>query len=311
MTMTSSASAARGLVAFQTEQQTFDIGGVRIGGKPGVRPAVLIGTIFYHGQKILIDEDRGEFQQDAAERLIREQEDYAERTGNPCMFDVVGATPEAMRKNLEYMARTTKAPLLIDGTTTEVRLAGLEYAAHAGIQERVVYNSIQPEVSDEELAAIQKAGVEAALILTYYMQDFTGAGRVQCVKELLPRAQQAGIRKLIIDTCVLDLASFGQAMSAMHDIKDELGLPVGGGVHNALAMWRGLKTKMGPHAKSPCMAAAIAATVAVGADFALYGPVEDAKYVFPAAAMVDTAFSQLAMERGDSPGDGHPRYRIG
>lgn len=309
--MASLSQAAHGLVEFRTAQQTFDIGGVQIGGQPGVRPAVLIGTIFYHGQKILIDEDRGEFQQDAAEQLIREQEDFAQRTGNPCMFDVVGATPEAMRKNLAFMARTTNAPLLIDGTTTDVRLAGLEYAAEAGLQERLVYNSLQPEVSDEELAAIQKSGVKAALILTYYMQDFTGAGRVHCVKELLPRAQQAGLTKLIVDTCVLDLASFGQALSAMHQIKDELGLPVGGGVHNALAMWRGLKTKMGPQAKSPCMAAAIAATVAVGADFVLYGPVEDAKYVFPAAAMVDTAFSQLAMERGEQPVDNHPRYRVG
>lgn len=303
--------AAHGLLQLRAEQQTFDMGGVRIGGKPGVRPAVLIGTIFYHGQKILIDEDHGEFRQDEAERLIHEQEAYAEKTGNPCMFDVVGATPEAMRKNLAYMARTTKAPLLVDGTTTDVRLAGLEYVAQAGLQDRVVYNSIQPEVTDEELAAIQKAGVTSALILTYYMLDFTAAGRVHCVKELLPRIQQAGINKLMVDTCVLDLASFGQALSAMFDIKDELGLPVGGGVHNALAMWRGLKTKMGPHAKDPCMAAVVAATVAIGADFVLYGPVEDAKFVFPAAAMVDTALSQLAMERGDDVPETHPRYRVG
>lgn len=303
--------AERGLLTFQVEQQTFDMGGVKMGGKPGVRPAVLIGTIFYHGQKILIDEDRGVFREDEAEKLIREQEAFAEKTGNPCMFDVVGATPEAMQKNLAYMAKTTTAPLLMDGTTTDVRLAGLEYVAQAGLQHRVVYNSIQPEVSDEELAAIQKAGVESALLLTYYMQDFTGAGRVHCVEELLPRIQQAGVRQLMVDTCVLDLASYGQAMSAMFDIKDRFGLPVGGGVHNALAMWRGLKTKMGPHAKDACMAAVVAATVAVGADFVLYGPVEDAKFVFPAAAMVDTAFSQLAMERGDSIYDDHPRYRVG
>ena len=303
--------AARGLLAFRTEQQTFDMGGVRVGGKPGVRPAVLIGSIFYHGQKILIDENRGEFHQDQALKLIREQEEFSEKTGNPCMFDVVGATPEAMQKNLEFMAGATKAPLLMDGTTTAVRLAGLEYVARAGLQHRIVYNSIQPEIDDDELAAMQKAGVENALILTYYMQDFTATGRVQCVKELLPKCHQYGIRKLMVDTCVLDLASYGQALSAMYDIKDELGLPVGGGVHNALAMWRGLKTKMGPHAKDPCMAAVVAATVAVGADFVLYGPVEDAKFVFPAAAMVDTALSQLAMERGDDLDENHPRYRVG
>ena len=76
-------------------------------------------------------------------------------------------------------------------------------------------------------------------------------------------------------------------------------------------MWRGLKKKMGGQAKDACVASACAASVAVGADFLLYGPVEDAKYVFPAAAMVDTAFSQLAMERGEQPVDNHPRYRVG
>ena len=43
----------------------------------------------------------------------------------------------------------------------------------------------------------------------------------------------------------------------------------------------------------------------------LYGPVEDAPHVFPAAAMMDTALSQLAMERGTRPVEGHPRFRVG
>jgi tetrahydromethanopterin S-methyltransferase subunit H len=59
------------------------------------------------------------------------------------------------------------------------------------------------------------------------------------------------------------------------------------------------------------MAAAAAAAVAMGADFVLYGPLEDAKYVFPAVAMTDTALSQLLMEKGTRPPQSHPRYRIG
>jgi len=58
--------------------------------------------------------------------------------------------------------------------------------AEAGLAHRAVYNSIQPEISDEELRAIQDAGVQAAIVLTYYMQDFTAQGRVQCVRELAP-----------------------------------------------------------------------------------------------------------------------------
>jgi tetrahydromethanopterin S-methyltransferase subunit H len=59
------------------------------------------------------------------------------------------------------------------------------------------------------------------------------------------------------------------------------------------------------------VAAACASSVAIGADFVLYGPVEDAKYIFPAVAMVDTALSQLIMERGGEPVENHPRYRVG
>ena len=131
--------------------------------------------------------------------------------------------------------------------------------------------------------------------------DFTAKGRVQAVRELLPRARTAGVTKLIVDTCVLDLATLGQACSAMHDIKNEFGLPVGGGVHNAVAVWKGLKKKMGDQAVKPCVAAVCASSVAMGADFILYGPVEDAPYVFPAVAMIDTALSQLVMERGEQP----------
>ena len=308
---TEETETARGLLEFTAEQKTFNIGGVRVGGVPGARPTVLVGSAFYHGHKILIDEDRGEFDATEAEKRIRAQDDFAKLTGNPCMLDVVGATPEAIQKHLEFAAGVTSAPLLIDGTTTDVRLAGLEYAVRAGLTDRIVYNSIQPQIDDEELTAIQNAGVTSAVLLTYYLKDFTAKGRVQAVRELLPRLHEAGICNLMVDTCVLDLATLGQALSAMFDIKQEFGLPVGGGVHNAVAVWKGLKTKMGPQAEKPCMASALVMAVAVGADFVLYGPVEDAKYAFPAVAMVDTSLSQLILEKGGRLDKNHPRFRIG
>jgi tetrahydromethanopterin S-methyltransferase subunit H len=306
-----SKKTARGLLEFSTEQQTFEIGGVRVGGRPGAVPTVLIGSIFYHGHDVYTDEDRGEFDADEVHKRVELQDKFAELTGNPCMLDVVGSTPESMERHLEFAATATTSPLLIDGTTTDVRLAGLRYAASVGLADRVVYNSVQPDIKDDELQALSDSGVESAIFLTYSMMDFTAKGRVQAVRDLLPKLNEAGIRKLMVDTCVLDLATMGQALSAMHDIKQEYGLPVGGGVHNAVAVWKGLKTKMGPQAKKPCTASALALSVGVGADFLLYGPVEDAPYAFPAVAMVDTALSQLIVEGGERLDKSHPRYRIG
>ena len=59
----------RGLLRFEADQKTFEFGGVPVGGQPGVRPVVLVGSIFYHGQKIIIDENEGEFRREDAERL--------------------------------------------------------------------------------------------------------------------------------------------------------------------------------------------------------------------------------------------------
>ena len=300
-----------GLLEYGTEQKIFQVGNTRIGGRPGAQPTVLIGTCFYHKHDVVLDADRGEIDEAEAEKRIRLQEDFSQRTGNPCMLDVVGATPEAIVRNLEFAAKTTEMPLLVDGTTAAVRIAGLKYVAEAGIADRIVYNSIQPEITDDEWTALQDAGVESAILLTYYLLDFTAKGRVQAVREILPKATQAGVTNLIVDTCVLDLATLGQACSAMHDIKQEFGLPVGGGVHNAVAVWKGLKTKMGEQAVKPCVAAVCASSVAMGADFILYGPIEDAPYVFPAVAMIDTSLSQLVMERGGKPDENHPRFRIG
>jgi tetrahydromethanopterin S-methyltransferase subunit H len=54
-----------------------------------------------------------------------------------------------------------------------------------------------------------------------------------------------------------------------------------------------------------------AVSAGVGADFILYGPIDDAKVVFPAVAMVDTAYSQLPIEKRIQIPRTHPRYRIG
>jgi tetrahydromethanopterin S-methyltransferase subunit H len=68
---------------------------------------------------------------------------------------------------------------------------------------------------------------------------------------------------------------------------------------------------MGEQAVEPCLASVNAATATVGADFILYGPIEDSKIVFPAVAMVDTANSQTLVEKKIQIPKDHPRYRIG
>jgi tetrahydromethanopterin S-methyltransferase subunit H len=296
---------------FKAEQKIFQIGGVSIGGVPGQRPVVLVGTLFYHGHKIVKDENAGTFDEAAAEALINAQDEMSDKTGNPAMIDVVGASVPVMKKHLEFVADHTKAPLMVDSPSAEMRVLGLSYAKEQGILDRAIYNSINPSSKPDELKAVQASGVTSSVLLAYNMKDFSTAGRTNAIKELVNKRQEFGIEKPLIDTCVLDLPTLGQALRAMFELKDELGFPVGCGAHNAVALWRGLKTKMGEQAVKPCLASVNATSAAVGADFILYGPIDDAKVVFPAVAMVDAAYSQIPLERKIQIPKTHPRYRIG
>ena len=296
---------------FRAEQKIFKIGQVDVGGIPGERPVVLVGTIFHHRHRLVKDENAGTFDEESADKLLKTQDEMSDRTGNPCIVDVVGASVPAMKRHLEFVADHTEAPIMIDGPSAEIRATGLSYADEQGFLDRVIYNSINPTVKPDEVKAVQASRVSSAVFLAYNMKEFSSAGRITAIRELVSKQHDFGISKPLIDTCVLDLPTLGQALHALYELKNELGLPVGCGAHNAIALWRGLKTKMGEEAVKPCVASVNAMAAAVGADFTLYGPIDNAEVVFPAVAMVDAAYSQLPMEKKIQIPKDHPRYRIG
>jgi len=298
------------MLEFRVEQKVFQIGKVSVGGVPGKRPVVLVGSIFYHGHKILKDEMTGEFDKKAAEELINLQDELSDKTGNPCMLDVVAASQEAMMKELDFVASVTKAPILIDSPSANVRIAGIKYAESVGLIDRVVYNSILPEAKASELEEIKQSKIESAVLLAYNAKDFTSKGKMKAISDLITTAEKLGIKKPLIDTCVLDVPTLGSSCKAIYHVKNEWGLPVGAGTHNAVATWKGLKKKLGPQAYIPCTVSAAIMAVSIGADFILYGPIEDAKIFFPSIALVDVAYGQLMLEKGERPPTSHPLFKV-
>jgi tetrahydromethanopterin S-methyltransferase subunit H len=294
-----------------SEQKKFSVGKVNIGGKTGESISVLIGSVFYHRQKSIgFREETGEFNRMECERLINLQEEFSDKTGLPCMLDVVLSSKEWIDQIIDFIASTTEAPILLDGPSAEIRLAALDYAREAGIQDRCVYNSLNPESRKIEYDKIKETRLEAAVLLAYNAKDITSKGRVDAIRQILPKAAESGISKMFLDACVLDVPTLGLAFKAIFDLKNEFGYPAGCGAHNAIDTWKGLKSKMGLEAVKPCAAAANALTIAAGADFILYGPIEDSPVVFAAVAMVNAAFAQLLIEKGRVPPPSHPIFRI-
>ncbi|GAB4248745.1 MAG: tetrahydromethanopterin S-methyltransferase subunit H [Thermoleophilia bacterium] len=291
-----------------------EVAGVRMGGPPGMYPTVLVGSIFYDRHKIVADMKTGVFDEETAERLLREQDAWSARTGNPCMVDVVASSKKAMVRYLDFVLSRTAAPVMVDGSSPEVRMAGVKWAAGEGVIDRVIYNSLSPESTSAEYDVLGECGCRSAVLLSVASDDLSLAGRLNALegeRGLLARAKAAGVDRLLVDPGVIDIPSLGIAAEAMHRIRTIHGLVCGTAAHNALGTWGGLWSgKFGDDAPDVMSAVVSALNTAWAGSFLIYGPLSAARRVFPAVAAVDAAQAQILMEEGVMVDLEHPLFKI-
>jgi tetrahydromethanopterin S-methyltransferase subunit H len=301
---------------FEIEQKVCDIAGVKVGGQPGEYPTVLIGTIFYEGHRIVKDPVEGEFDAERAGLLIDRLGEIAGKTGNPYMLDVVGSATTAIQRYIDFVADATDAPILVDSTSADVKISGVRHAAEIGLLDRIIYNSVTHHVKEEEIKAIRDVGAKSAVILAYNPKNVWPRGRVEILqgtsseRGLLKAAEEAGIENILVDTAVLDVPSIGLAAEAISLVKEEFGLPSGGGPLNAVLEWK-RGEELCDEARDACAVSAVVTMQNAGANFILYGPIGKARVVFPAAAMTDATIAYAARQHGVRPKTKeHPLYKI-
>jgi tetrahydromethanopterin S-methyltransferase subunit H len=302
---------------FTREQQIFEIDRVKVGGQPGQLPTVLIGSIFYSGHRIVTDPRHGRFDRQQAEALLAQEEEVSLQTGNPRIIDVNAEFGEAMLRYIDFIAEKTDSPFLIDSPVAEVSLAALRHVEEVGLTNRAIFNSINPSTKPEELRAISEAGLESAIVLTFNSRRPTIDGRMAILegretgKSLLELSREAGITKPLVDVSVLDVPDPGPVSLTIYLVKKGFGLPAGGGLHNAIGMWRNYKEL---DQTTSLIASSVVNTmpIALGADFLLYGPMRNAIAVFTACALADAyvAYAMRQQYRISPLTREHPLYKI-
>lgn len=303
---------------FEKEQKVFDIAGVKVGGQPGEYPTVLIASIFYDGHGIVSDPMKGEFDKRQAEVLINRVDELSEKTGNPFFVDLVGSTPEALIKYIDFVSGVTECPFLVDGPSEKVRMPAMRHAVQIGLIERAIYNSVDYHMTDEEVRSLKDLDAQNAVIMAFSPKKPWAEGRIDILKGdpgqkgLLRVAEEAGIKNLLIDTAVLDVPSISVATKAIHLVKNEFGLPAGCGPANAVTSWKRVKKgEFGPYAYNVCVGGSGIVTQMMGANFILYGPIELAEAAFPACAMTDSLIAYTAKRLGTTiKTKNHPLYKI-
>lgn len=301
---------------FRKEQTIVEIGDIKIGGQPGELPTVLIGSLFHEGHKIVKDRKLGIFDKRKARRLIEVQQELSDKTGVPCMIDIVAENAEALIKYVDFVSEATDVPFLVNGQEMSVRVAAASHAVELGLQDKAVYNSINYTLNEGEIHAIKETEIKAAIVQAFNPKNPRPEGMISVLEGtrenegLLGGATRAGIEKPLILMPVLDVPSIGFAAQGTHMAKERFGIPTGTAPVGVVGRWKRIE-EYGGDAKRVCRGGAIVIAQVMGADFIIYGSIARARDVFPVCAMTDAMLAYNARTLGIKPlVKNHPLHKI-
>ncbi|GBF33663.1 N5-methyltetrahydromethanopterin:coenzyme M methyltransferase subunit H [Desulfocucumis palustris] len=300
-------------------QSVYQIGNVRIGGNDSQIPSVLIGSIFYMRHKIVKNDQTGEFDELEAAKLIHNCVNLSGKLGIGFMLDVVGTTHKALINYVKFIKKITDAPVLINSTLPETRIAAVKELAEVGMLDNIVYNSINTFSTEEEIKVLAKLPVEAAVVQAYNPKSKKPDGPLKALlgndkmEGLLAVVSKCGIDKIMVDIPTLDMSSVGLIGHSVKIIKEKLDVPVGTAPSNATytSAWLKDRSNVSIEQFRAVDATVNAYLVAKGCNFLFFGPIEGANWVFPACAMVDAVNVYGSRYLGVSPDtESHPMFVV-
>jgi tetrahydromethanopterin S-methyltransferase subunit H len=297
---------------FNTPQNVYELGKVKVGGQPGETPTFLIGSIFWLGQKMVKDANQGIFDAEKAENLINKADTLSDVTGVSLAYDIVGTTEAAFEKYIDFVAKHSEAPLMLDAMSPRTRMKAAELAKNMGLQDRCLYNSVYKGVRDAELEVLKDSGIKMSIVLADNPKDQSLEGKMQVLEEALALADQGGITKPLIDTAIPAFEpSMGTAVRAIPIIKEKFGHPTGLGSGNVVTTMGWVKANFAKEFRYGTRTATNAIMQTMGANWLMFGPIEQADYVFPAVAITDAYVASAMGDLGIRPlEETHPIYKI-
>src|SRR3989304_1195935 len=263
------------MLKFNTKQNVYEVGRVKVGGQPGELPTFLIGSIFWLGQKMVQDANKGIFDAKQAEDIINRMQLQSDISGVPFALDIVGTTEEAFAKYIDFVSTHSEAPLMLDAMSPKTGMAPAGRAKKMGLQDRCLYNSVYKGVTDMELAELKESGIKASIVLADNPKDNSLDGKMKVLEEALDLAEKAGITKPLIDTAIPAFApDMGTAVRAIYFIQEKFGQPTGLGTGNVVTTMGWVKAHFAKEFRKGCVTATNAIMQTVGANWLMFGPAE-------------------------------------
>ncbi len=297
---------------FKTQQKVYELGKVKVGGQPGELPTFLIGSIFWLGQKMVTDANKGVFDAKVAEQIINTCQTQSDKTGVPFALDIVGTTEAAFEKYIDFVPKHTDAPMMLDAMSPRTRMAAATLAKKMGLADNCLYNSVYKGVTDAELANLKDSGIKMSIVLADDPKDTTLEGKMNVIVEALALADKGGITKPLIDTAIPAFEpDMGTAVRTIPIMKEKYGHPVGLGSGNVVTTMGWVKANVAKEFRYGCRTSTNSIMQVAGANWLMIGPAEQAEYVFPAVAVTDSYIGSAAGDLGTRPlEESHPIFKM-
>ncbi|MFP4000838.1 MAG: hypothetical protein ACLFU5_02925 [Thermoplasmata archaeon] len=300
------------MFSYTQEQEYYEIDDKTIGGQPGVNPTLMVGTIFYEDQ---FKDPKGE--KEKAVEFIREQEHLSEKTSIPSLVDIFIYEKGEIEWKIDFALEHIDGVFSLDMPESEVRIEVLDHLEEIGALDRVIYNSLNLGLTEDEMEALDQKTPKGSVILGYNPQKNNTQGRVDIIKNggalmeegLLTIVENAGVEYKFLDTAATPFGEKAcETLRAVPVFKNEFGLPTGCSLHNTVESWKWLTDYEQKDKIFKCLDSSIdSLPVLLGADFIYYGPIENADLAFPNIAMVNKLLAEGAEDyfgmevRGDHP----------
>jgi 5-methyltetrahydrofolate--homocysteine methyltransferase len=253
---------------------------------------LLVGSIFYPKDKLVLNRETGEFKRAEAEAVIGEYVELCTNYGVKCTIDVEGETVEAFQKFLDFVAGIVPRDwaIMADATAKDLRLGVAYWAWQVGLSNRLIINSIDYKSPVDELIHYRDFGV-AGLVAAAF--DVNPGNKIKVAESIMGKLREAGLfnSSILIDLSVLDVPDMAATAALIPEFKARIpsNFLVGFAPANVVPTWKkvdavlkalrekGINDEYMQLVK-PTMRASMAVTAAMFPyiDFILFGPLREA-----------------------------------
>jgi tetrahydromethanopterin S-methyltransferase subunit H len=253
-------------------------------------PPVLIGTMFYQGQRIIDRSDITNFNKEKALKRIDKHVQLSNQYKIPALIEISADTPEAMISYLEFYLDNFKPPFVLGGTL-DARISGVAYLYEQGYKsEDFIYNAISNLKNQKEIELFNKYEIQTAIILILASPSMTSTQRFSYITEknqpnnvsIFEGLKQLGVKHIWVDGGVVDLESLVHILETQKIISTSLKIPVGTAPNLFLFKYSSPRLNLKFHTRY--RRSSIMFVASWYSNFIFYGPIEDATECFASTA---------------------------